>query len=116
MIVKVNATVRPTNYKGSFVVKLLEVDTFKDDLLAHKVAYLEGEAMGFLRDRDVPESLHFEFFVSALTLGELSAEIKAVVSTPSGHILGESEGVKFSMIKDFKPTGAVTIELSEINI
>ena len=51
MIVKVNVNVRPKSYRGSFIVKLLEVDTFKDDLLAQKVEHLNGESMGYLRDR-----------------------------------------------------------------
>lgn len=116
MIVKVNATVRPANYKGRFIIKLLEVDMFKDDVLAQKVAHLEGEAMGYLRDRDVPEALNFEFFISALSLGEVVAELKAEVLTPSGKPLGESNGVPFSLLKDFDPNGAMTIDLQEIVI
>ena len=31
MIVKVNVAVRPITYRGSFVIKLVEVDMFKDE-------------------------------------------------------------------------------------
>ena len=47
---------------------------FKDDLLEQKVTHFEGESMGYLRDRNVPESIPFEFFISALSLGEITAE------------------------------------------
>ena len=69
MIVKVNASVRPQTYKGTFIVKLLEVDMFADDLLAKKVERLSGDSMGYQRDRNVPEVVAFEFFISVASAG-----------------------------------------------
>ena len=116
MILKVNVTVRPVNHQGSFFVKLLEVDMFKDDVLAKKVTHLEGEALGYLRDRDVPEAINFEFFISALSLGEVFAELKAEVFSPTGKTLGESNVVPFSLVKDYDSNAAKTIDLLEIVI
>ena len=116
MIVKVNVSVRPNSYKGSFIVKLLEVDTFKDDVLAQKIEHLEGESMGYLRNRDLPEVIQFEFFVSALSFLELNAELKAVVVARGGEVIGESAVIDFSYPKDFDNNGAKTLTLPEIEI
>ena len=116
MIVKVNVNVRPKSYKGSFIVKLLEVDTFKDDLLAQKVEHLNCESMGYLRDREVPEVVEFEFFVSALSFVEFNAELKVLVESTEGHELGESSIVDFSFTKDFIQSGAKTLTLPEVVI
>lgn len=116
MIVKVNVAVRPITYRGSFVIKLVEVDMFKDDLLEQKVTHFEGETMGYLRDRNQPESIPFEFFISALTLGEFTAELKAVVAGTSGEVLGESEGIAFGVLANYPAQGATTLDLKEIII
>ena len=116
MIVKVNVAVRPITHRGSFVIKLVEVDMFKDDLLEQKVTHFEGESMGYLRDRNVPESIPFEFFISALSLGEITAELKAIVARTSGELLGESEGIAFGVLADYPSQGATTLDLKEIII
>lgn len=116
MIVKVNVSVRQSSFKSSFIVQLLEVDTFKDDILAQKVEHLVGESMGYRRARDLPEVIQFEFFVSALSFIELNAELKAVVKTPGGAVIGESAIVDFNFLKEFEINSAKTIDLPEIEI
>lgn len=116
MIVKVNASVRPQTYKGTFIVKLLEVDMFSDDLLAHKVERLNGDSMGYQRDRNVPEVVAFEFFISAIQLAEVTAELKIAVYSKAGDFLADSEVVKFQLLKEYLSSGSKTIEMPEVII
>lgn len=116
MIVKVNVSVRPKSYKGSFIVKLLEVDMFEDDVLARKVQHLYGDSMGYLRDRNLPEVVHFEFFISLLHFQEMTAELKAVVYGKEGEMLGQSDIFDFNLLSEVLKTEAKTIELSSITI
>jgi hypothetical protein len=116
MIVKVNASVRPQTYKGTFIVKLLEVDMYADDLLEQKVERLSGDSMGYQRDRNVPEVLAFEFFISAARLAEVTAELQIAEYSKEGELLANSEVVNFHLLKEYSSNGTKTIELPEVII
>jgi hypothetical protein len=116
MIVKVNASVRPQTYKGTFIVKLLEVDMYADDLLEQKVERLSGDSMGYQRDRNVPEVVAFEFFISAARLAEVTAELQIAVYSKEGELLANSEVVNFHLLKEYSSMGTNTIELPEVII
>ena len=102
MLVKINIKVLPKHFKGTFYVKLLEVDSYRDDLLGVKVESLQGNAMGFLRDRSVPEAVDFEFFVSGFQLAETTAELKAEVYSDAHDLLGATKVAEFPMLQAFR--------------
>lgn len=116
MIVKVNASVHPQTYKGTFILKLLELDMFADDLLGQKVERLSGDCMGYKRDRNVPEVVAFEFFISAAQLAEVTAELQIAVYSKEGDLLANSEVVKFQLLQEYLSSGAKTIVLPEVII
>ena len=117
MLVKINIKVLPKHYQGTFYVKLLEVDSYRDDLLGVKVESLQGNAMGFLRDRSVPEAVDFEFFISGLQLAETTAELKAQVYSDSHDVLGETEVTEFPMLQAFRDGAqSFTLDLKPVVI
>ena len=53
MNLKINVPVQIVNWNSTFLVELTEVDTFRDDTLAVKIQNLEGNAMGYRRQRNI---------------------------------------------------------------
>ena len=47
MLVKINIKVLPKHFKGTFYVKLLEVDSYRDDLLGGKGGIFARQRHGF---------------------------------------------------------------------
>lgn len=117
MNLKINVPVHIVNWRSTFLVKLTEVDTFRDDTLAVKIQNLEGNAMGYRRQRNLPEVITFEFFISAYDINEIVGEIKAVITDPNGKEIAESDVLDFELAKAIiSGEKSMTVALNPVKI
>lgn len=117
MNLKINVPVRLLHQRTDFRVFLTEIDMFEDEQLAVQIQHLNGEAMGYLRERDIPDSILFEFFIQSSDIDEWVGEVKAVVADTDGKVLGESAVMDIPLAKEIiRGKKAMTYEFAPIVI